>query len=481
VPGKVTYDPFEGKGIISDPIHGYIYYTRPLAGKREGSTEEAILDNPWMQRLRYIRQLQSAFWVYPSAEHSRFQHSLGAMHIAGRFAKHLYPGLKANYSDCPSEAFVEEIMRLAGLLHDIGHGPFSHLFDSEYLEPKWGINHEIVGAHIITSEINTLIERIERSPSGPFQKGERIPSPWIAYLIQRKTENNARDYPEWLQVLKLLFSSGIFTVDNLDFVLRDAYMTGFSTDLIDLDRILHYTFITEKGVTYSSYGRDSLIQFIQARISLFNSIYYHRTTRAFDYSIRDVFYETMQIILPKSPIVNPSEYLELTEYALFHKVQQWAKEGKGKKKRLGEKWQRILQRKREWVTAYERRFSFESRDRTTTLADLFLRRDPDNQRRLEEMIRGKLPKKKASIPFILDLASQDPRPDNPLADGQGIWLYDHSQKRIEREGLDALLESVPYRIIIMRILAPDHKQDLLLSRAADEMLSEGIPSYSTNI
>jgi len=258
-------------------------------------------------------------------------------------------------------------------------------------------------------------------------------------------------------------------------------MTGFSKDPIDLERILHHTFITEKGVTYSSYGRDALIQFIQTRINLFNAIYYHRTTRAFDHSIKNLFHDTLRIILPKSPIEDLPGYLELTEYSLFHVVQEWAMARKGKRKALGEKWKRILQRKREWITAYERRFFLDSRDRTSILADLFLRRDAENLRHLEQMIRGRLPKKKTSLNFVLDLASQDPRPDNPLDEKQSIWLFDHSQKRIEKESLADLLTNVPYRIIVLRILAPSHEEDRLLSQAAEAMLSEGIPSYTTNI
>jgi HD superfamily phosphohydrolase len=481
VPEQLSRDPFEGLGIISDPIHGYIHYTRPKPGKSGEVTEEALLDHPWLQRLRYIRQLQSAFWVYPTAEHSRFQHSLGVMHVAGRFARHLYPSLKAHYSGCPSEAFVEELLRLAGLLHDVGHGPFSHLCDSEYLEKRWGINHEILGGRIITNELSGLVEKIKRSPSGAFQKGEKISPSWIAYLITRPANEAKERYPQWFQVLRLLFSSGIFTVDNLDFVLRDSYMTGFSKDPIDLERILYHTFVTEKGVTYSSYGRDALIQFIQTRINLFNAIYYHRTTRAFDHSIKNLFYDTLRILLPKSPLENLTGYLRLTEFSLFHLVQEWAVAAKGRRKELGEKWRLILQRQREWVTAYEKRFFLDSRDRNSVLADLFLRRDTENMRQLESMIRARLPKKKVSLPFVLDLASQDPRPDNPLDEKQIIWLFDHSRNMIERESLAALLTNVPYRIIVMRILAPNHEEDRLLSHAAEAMLSEGIPSYTTNI
>ena len=128
----VSDNEYEGTALIADPIHRYIQFTVPQ--KKGEVTEKALIDSPWVQRLRYIYQLQSARWVYPSAEHSRFQHSLGAMHLAGEFAKHLYPSLRKVLGDeCPSAPFIEEYMRVTGLLHDIGHGPFGHFFDDNFL------------------------------------------------------------------------------------------------------------------------------------------------------------------------------------------------------------------------------------------------------------------------------------------------------------------------------------------------------------
>src|SRR5258708_40229130 len=104
---KLTDTEYEGTALIADPIHRYIQFTVPEA--KDAVTEKALIDSPWVQRLRYIYQLQSARWVYPSAEHSRFQHSLAAMHLAGEFAKHLSPSLRKVLGDeCPSAPFIEE-------------------------------------------------------------------------------------------------------------------------------------------------------------------------------------------------------------------------------------------------------------------------------------------------------------------------------------------------------------------------------------
>src|SRR5437588_11632750 len=124
---------FDRESLSSDPIHGYIaYVSRSAPGE---PTEQTLIDHPWLQRLRRIHQLQSAWWVYPSAEHTRFQHVLGAMHLASRAATHLYPSLvqACEPETAPSQAYVESLVRVAALLHDVGHGPFGHFFDDPFL------------------------------------------------------------------------------------------------------------------------------------------------------------------------------------------------------------------------------------------------------------------------------------------------------------------------------------------------------------
>jgi HD superfamily phosphohydrolase len=131
-------------GEITDPVHRYIQFT---------DVERELLDTATFQRLRRIRQLAGAHLVYPSAQHSRFEHSLGTMHIAGYAGETL---LTKGY--LIDEDQVQEL-RLAALLHDIGHGPFSHLFE-EMLEAKSNLTHEDLGRQVICrTEINEILGR----------------------------------------------------------------------------------------------------------------------------------------------------------------------------------------------------------------------------------------------------------------------------------------------------------------------------------
>ena len=154
-------EPYAGVALIADPVHHYLQFTVPLVAGEV--CEQTVLDSPWVQRLRYIYQLQSARWVFPGAEHSRFQHSLGAMHIAGRLARHLYPTLRAHHAGVPSECLVEELLRMTGLLHDLGHGPFGHFFDENHLA-RFGLSHERVGGRIIIEALGEMLSAMRRSP-----------------------------------------------------------------------------------------------------------------------------------------------------------------------------------------------------------------------------------------------------------------------------------------------------------------------------
>jgi HD superfamily phosphohydrolase len=453
-------EPYAGVALIADPVHHYLQFTVPLSPGEV--CEQTVLDSPWVQRLRYIYQLQSARWVFPGAEHSRFQHSLGAMHIAGRLARHLYPTLRHHHPRAPSEFLVEELLRMTGLLHDLGHGPFGHFFDENHLA-RFGLSHERVGGRIITEALGEMLSALRRSPHGPFARGEAIDPRHIAYLISKGPQAEVDDptVPSWVTALRPLFS-GIFTADNMDYVLRDSYMCGVAIGPVDVDRLIHYTFFSEHGVTLHRAGLSALNMFLTARLYLYSNVYFHRTTRAIDLHLREIFPETMAEIWDADPAQDLAAYLRVTEWALLEEVRRWRADAGGVRGALGREWQRILGRDVKWKMAYDTVVS------TRDVADQTPRIDPS---RLEEGIRERLPAGLGALDFRVDLASKDTRPLNPLHMGhQQIYVFEPSKNAVSTAALRDHFDYIPAKILHCRIFALDHQHDAALGEAAEAVL-----------
>jgi uncharacterized protein len=459
---------YNGIALIADPIHRYIQFTVP--GKVGEVTEKDIIDSPWVQRLRCIYQLQSTRWVYPSAEHSRFQHSLGAMHLAGEFARHLYPSLcRTLGGECPSLPFIEEYLRVTGLLHDVGHGPFGHFFDDNFLV-DFGITHEDLGQFIIREKLGDVIHELRRSPSGPFAEGERLCPEDIAFPIKKDGKDDPSK-PRWLRLLQPLVS-GIFTFDNLDYVSRDSYMCGVSVGPIDRERLIYYTFISPEGLTLHRAGNAALTMFLNARLYLYTNVYYHRTSRALDLHLREIFPATMRLLFPGNPLDHMDQYLYLTDWSLLEQVSHWHRETAENQELAGE-WGLILNREIKWKMAY---------DRTLSLNELRYGIELIQEADWEKRIRTALPDSARDLVFRVDMATQDPRPENPFAMGKKqIYIYDPSTSEITKESLSELLRFIPAKVVQFRVYALDHQNDQLLAQIAEDTLKGGSSAIKTNV
>jgi HD superfamily phosphohydrolase len=460
---------YRGKALIADPIYQYMWFTVPCDDTPE-KTEKDIIDSPWMQRLRRIHQLQSARWVYPAAEHTRFQHSLGTMHMAGDFGRYLYPSLSEVVPDIPSINFIEELLRLTGLLHDVGHGPYGHFLDDNFLD-QYDLTHEILGQQIIVTKLGNLLREIKRSPTGAFEKGESIDPGQIAFLI-KKPEEEMTEYPLWLTLLRQLFS-GIYTVDNLDYVQRDAYMTGFSIDIIDIKRLSFYTFFTKDGITLHQAGNSALGRFLNARLNLYANVYFHRTTRALDLHLQEIFRDTMNLIMSGNPLDNLEEYLGLDEWSLHNEVTSWLKEKRGKKKKLAREWEKLYLRQVKWKMSFSAELFVDQIQKGVKFA---------KAKDYEAEIRGCLPRSLREIEFRVDLATQDPRPINPITErDKRINVFNPSTETTSPEPLRDIYRFIPARVVHFRVFSTNHEHDEELTAAAEKALGSIGEVVKTNI
>ena len=229
-------------GEVKDPIHGYIELSE---------AERAVLDTWPVQRLRRIRQLAMAHLTYPGAEHSRFQHSLGAMHLSGLFGERLRDLGLIDEEDL-------KLLRLAGLLHDIGHGPFSHLFE-ELLERR-GLSHEELGRRII-------VETVVADVLGDYGfNPEKVADLSVGRLRGRGFLN---------QVV-----AGQFSADTLDYLVRDSYYTGVEYGRVDVRRLIDSVDVLDNILSMDMAALYALEAFLIARYEMFKAVYFHRTVRA---------------------------------------------------------------------------------------------------------------------------------------------------------------------------------------------------------
>lgn len=226
--------------IINDPLHGFLAIPSALVYD--------VVQHPYFQRLRRIRQLGMNEWVYPGATHTRFHHALGAMSLMTKAIETLRrKGVEI--TDLEAEGAI-----LGILMHDIGHGPYSHTLEYTLAQ---GVNHELISI--------MLMERMNEEFGGALAlaisifKGEYLQKPFLHQLI-----------------------SGELDMDRLDYLMRDSFYTGVSEGIVGVDRIIHMLNVKDGDLVVEEKGIYSVEKFLVARRLMYWQVYLHKTVIAAD-------------------------------------------------------------------------------------------------------------------------------------------------------------------------------------------------------
>jgi len=311
-------------GEIKDPVHGYVYITE---------SEKTIVDSYPVQRLRRLRQLAGSEYVYPGANHTRFEHCVGVMYLAGKALEN--PNVSLIVTD--EEA---EVTRIAALLHDVGHGPFSHVFE-HLLSRELNKTHEDITSWLVEkSEIADKLSKMGFSPDE------------ISNLAVGKLHKPNKAF------LDQIISSAV-DVDKQDFIVRDSYHTGAEYGFIDVFRLIHALDVLGENLAVETGALSALESFIIARIESFKSIYFHRVGRAAQIMLAMAM-EKANDELGLTSFKTPEEYLAMDDYTV------WAATKKCEKsKQIIEN----LERRHMIKCAYERTFH----DKDTMISNIFSR------------------------------------------------------------------------------------------------------------
>ncbi len=261
--------------VLRDPIHGYINIEYEVIWK--------CIDAKEFQRLRRIHQLGGNFQVYPSAEHSRFSHSLGVYEIVRRMVNEV-KSLKEELSE-----YEKVSVMLAGLLHDVGHGPFSHAF-----EHVTEFNHEEYTAKIILE--NTQINQILNEVNPKLAQD-------VVNIIEHKHEND---------ILNQIVSAQL-DADRMDYLLRDSYFSATSYGQFDLERILRTLRVKnqngKKHLVVKYTGIHSVEDYIMARYQMYWQVYFHPVARSYETIFIQLFSRLKDIYLEKPEYFNDIKVL----------------------------------------------------------------------------------------------------------------------------------------------------------------------------
>jgi len=268
---------------IRDPVHGYVKLTE---------VERDLIDTPFVQRLRRVHQLAGSYLVYPGAVHTRFEHVVGAMHLAGQIAESLIQTSGIG----PDQ--VQEV-RIAALLHDVGHGPFSHMYE-EVLAEKTEVTHEDISQRIVLeTPIRDVLERNGFS-------AKKMSGFAVGKLSRR---------PPFMNEI----IAGGLSADIMDYLLRDSYFTGVEYGKVDVRRVIDSLQVAEGRLAVEDAALYAFEALLLARYEMFKAVYFHRTVRAAELML----VQSMKLAddaLGLTDLSDLDDYLELTDEIVLQRL-----------------------------------------------------------------------------------------------------------------------------------------------------------------
>ena len=268
---------------IRDPVHGYVKMTK---------VERDLVDTPFIQRLRRVHQLAGSYLVYPGAVHTRFEHVVGAMHLAGQIAESLVPAEGIDSDQ------VQEV-RIAALLHDVGHGPFSHMYE-EVLAEKADITHEDITQRIVLE--TTVRDVLERNG-------------FSAKKMSQLAVGKLNSRPPFMNEI----IAGGLSADIMDYLLRDSYFTGVEYGKVDVTRVIDSLQVADGHLAIEDAALYAFESLLLARYEMFKAVYFHRTVRAAELML----VQSMKLADETLGLTNLSDlncYLELTDEIVLQRL-----------------------------------------------------------------------------------------------------------------------------------------------------------------
>jgi len=298
--------------IYRDPVHNII---RLRTDTDEGNLMVSLIDAPEFQRLRRIKQLGLALFTYQGAEHSRFTHSLGVLHLITRVLDRL----------AESHEIADEeraAARAAALLHDVGHGSFSHV-----MEKVLGFHHEALTVRAVLDDA-TEINQVLRNYSATLPRR-------VADIIEGKFQ------PAYLAQLV----SSQLDVDRMDYLLRDSLMTGAKYGIFDLEWIINALAVDAENdrIYVTARGLYAVEEYLQARYYMFRQVYFHRTLRSAEAVLRSILRRALEVtaeggevycapgtafekVLRRAPLTL-ADHLEMDDSDVIFHLKQWQRAG----------------------------------------------------------------------------------------------------------------------------------------------------------